>query len=229
MSRIEFMEQLEKLLADVSDAERAEALQYYNDYFDDAGKEQEEEVIQELKSPEIVAEIIKGGLNDPEGAAGEFTENGFEHNRGGERFEVKKKAEEKYVKRENDGWKILLILILAVLAIPVGIPIAAVVFSLFVAVLVTAVVFMAVGAATILVFLVGGFALFAIGLCEIAGAPPVGLIFLGGGLLLLGFALIGILILVLICAKVIPVIFEAVVNLCKWPFKNRAKGGRRYE
>ena len=43
MNRQEFMKQLEMLLSDISQAEREEALQYYNDYLDDAGIENEEE------------------------------------------------------------------------------------------------------------------------------------------------------------------------------------------
>ena len=45
MSRWEFMRRLEELLLDISPNEREEALQYYNDYFNDAGKENEKEVI----------------------------------------------------------------------------------------------------------------------------------------------------------------------------------------
>ena len=44
MSRWEFMRRLEELLFDIAPAEREEALQYYNDYFNDAGKENEQEV-----------------------------------------------------------------------------------------------------------------------------------------------------------------------------------------
>ena len=39
MNRTDFMEQLERLLQSITPAEREEALQYYNDYFDDAGGE----------------------------------------------------------------------------------------------------------------------------------------------------------------------------------------------
>lgn len=42
--------------------EREEALQYYNDYFNDAGAENEQDVIQALGSPEKVAENIKRDL-----------------------------------------------------------------------------------------------------------------------------------------------------------------------
>lgn len=76
MSRWEFMRQLESLLSDISPNEREEALQYYNDYFNDAGRENEQEVIKALGSPEQVAKIVKDGLTDNP-AMGEFTENGF--------------------------------------------------------------------------------------------------------------------------------------------------------
>ena len=39
MNRIGFMTQLAALLQDVPVEERREAMQYYNDYFDDAGAE----------------------------------------------------------------------------------------------------------------------------------------------------------------------------------------------
>lgn len=76
MSRWEFMRQLEELLSDISPSEREEALQYYNDYFNDAGRENEQEVIKALGSPEQVAKIVRDGLSE-NGNQGEFTENGF--------------------------------------------------------------------------------------------------------------------------------------------------------
>lgn len=76
MSRWEFMRQLEELLLDISPSEREEALQYYNDYFNDAGKENEQEVIKALGSPWQVAKIVRDGLGETAGV-GEFTENGF--------------------------------------------------------------------------------------------------------------------------------------------------------
>ena len=76
MSRWEFMRQLEELLSDISPYEREEALQYYNDYFNDAGRENEEAVIEALGSPQQVARIVKDGLSE-NGSQGEFTEKGF--------------------------------------------------------------------------------------------------------------------------------------------------------
>ena len=59
MNRKQFMEQLERLLSDISEAERQEALEYYEGYFDDAGPENEGEVIRELGNPGKVAAIIR--------------------------------------------------------------------------------------------------------------------------------------------------------------------------
>lgn len=76
MNRAEFMRRLAELLGDVAPTEREEAIQYYNDYFDDAGTENESGVIASLGTPEELARTIKAGLNDG-GSGGEFTESGF--------------------------------------------------------------------------------------------------------------------------------------------------------
>ena len=76
MNRAEFMRRLTELLGDVSPMERDEAIQYYNDYFDDAGVENESGVIASLGTPEELARTIKAGLIDG-GNGGEFTETGF--------------------------------------------------------------------------------------------------------------------------------------------------------
>ncbi len=76
MNRAEFMRRLTELLGDVAPTEREEAIQYYNDYFDDAGEENESGVIASLGTPEELARTIKAGLNDG-GNGGEFTESGF--------------------------------------------------------------------------------------------------------------------------------------------------------
>ena len=66
MDRAQFMRELEELLADISETERQDALEFYNNYFDDAGIENEASVIRDLGSPEKVAAIIKADLKDPE-------------------------------------------------------------------------------------------------------------------------------------------------------------------
>ena len=76
MNRIMFMTELAALLQDISAEERVEAMRYYNNYFDDAGEENEQKVIEELGSPKKVAAEVKAGLRPrfppppaPEGSA----------------------------------------------------------------------------------------------------------------------------------------------------------------
>lgn len=69
MNRQEFLDALERELQNVSEKEREEALQYYREYFDEAGPENEEVVIRELGSPGRVAGMIRRdiGWQDDDG------------------------------------------------------------------------------------------------------------------------------------------------------------------
>ena len=62
MSKEAFLKRLRELLAGIPDAEAAEAIQYYEDYFADAGQENEARVIEELGTPEKVADNIRKDL-----------------------------------------------------------------------------------------------------------------------------------------------------------------------
>lgn len=75
MDKREYLNRLQMQLADLTDEERREALEYYEEYFADAGEENEDDVIRSLGAPEQVAEQIKAGLHKEE--EGVFTENGY--------------------------------------------------------------------------------------------------------------------------------------------------------
>ena len=62
MTREEFLRRLNELLSDVTDEERAEAIRFYEEYLDDAGPQQEAQVLAELGSPEKVAAIIRANV-----------------------------------------------------------------------------------------------------------------------------------------------------------------------
>ena len=104
MNKTEFLEQLERLLWDISCQEREEALDFYRSYFEDAGEENEAQVIQELGSPGKVAAIIKADLEDGrEGTGeehGEYTESGYQDERFREDH-VPEKAQERTGNSEN--------------------------------------------------------------------------------------------------------------------------------
>jgi len=75
MNREEFLRRLEAMLDGISQGEKSEAMQYYNDYFEDAGVENEQEVMESLESPEKVAKTIKAGLDEKAADLENETEN----------------------------------------------------------------------------------------------------------------------------------------------------------
>lgn len=81
MNREEFMKELEYLLSDIPDEEKAEAIGYYRDYLEEAGEENEEAAIREFGSPERIAAIIRSDLSGHLEDGGEFTDKGYEDER----------------------------------------------------------------------------------------------------------------------------------------------------
>ena len=62
MTRDEFLTQLRERIAELPQEERQDVMNYYIEYFDDAGPENEQSVINQLGSPEAVACEAMGGL-----------------------------------------------------------------------------------------------------------------------------------------------------------------------
>ena len=69
MNRDEFIIKLQDELQSIPTEERENALKYYREYFDDAGVENEQQVIAELESPEVIARGIKTILGLPDASA----------------------------------------------------------------------------------------------------------------------------------------------------------------
>ena len=221
MNRQEFMKRLEELLQDIPENEREEALQYYNDYFDDAGAEKETQVIEELGSPEQVARTIKAGMSD---AGGEYTETGYTDPRFQEHQNLSPKdtsAEEPAGKQKKkiDFWKILSIILLCILLLPVIIPLGCIAIGLILLV-VFGIAGIAVGAVALCAaFLVTGVVLICYGIWRIFFTPALGLCLSGVGCLLLA---VGILVTVLVAAvglKIVPWLIRAIVKLISFPLR----------
>lgn len=81
MTRDEFMRELAYLLQDIQEQDKEDAIQYYMDYFDEAGPEQESQVIRELGSPERISSIIRSDIAGHLEKGGEFTESGYQDER----------------------------------------------------------------------------------------------------------------------------------------------------
>lgn len=66
MNRSEFMKKLEEFLAELSPSERQEAIDYYNNYMDDAGIGNDDKVPESIGTPEEVAKELKRSMLNPD-------------------------------------------------------------------------------------------------------------------------------------------------------------------
>lgn len=211
MNRNDFLRRLEILLSDISKEERDEALQYYRDYFEDAGAEHEAEVIRELESPEKVAETIKADLKRE-----------FQAEDGAQELPVRPGAVQEPPKTSN-GLKILLIVLIVLIGAPIILPVG---FGLVVAALGIVIAAFSFFAGLVLgaVAIMGaGLVVIVVGIPLLVVALPAGLLSVGSGLLIFVVGLIGTAATVKLCMVMYPAMFRILVNICRWPFYHKAK------
>ncbi len=153
MNRFEYMRRLEDLLSDISPSEKEEALTYYNDYFNDAGQENEQQVIEELGSPEQVAAGVKEGLglqtydrvqDSPEGEKNQnqSAQIGTDGNAGAQNTGSQNAFSQNsqippqpQQKKSKPAWEIALIVIGLIFASPLILALICVIFALIISVL----------------------------------------------------------------------------------------------
>ncbi len=211
MNREDFLMRLSSLLQDVSEAEREEALQYYEDYFDDAGKDKEEEIIDSLGSPAEVAKNIKKELFGIETEEKISTED-----RKLTKYGSQTKREEEQKKATLPTWVWVLIVISLILLSPGIIGSVGTVIAVICALAVAwfSLIF-GFGMAAV-VLLVGMVGLFIVGFAGVTVSPmgTVGLI--GGGLICGGFGILFLMLTVAMAGAATPAIWRGLVKLCKW-------------
>ena len=105
LNKRDFLNRLQEQLSDLTSEERREALDYYEEYFADAGEENEADVLLTLGSPEQAAERIKAGLLKAD--EGMFTESGYrekiESDNPPEVYGKKEEKEKDRAKKEQAG------------------------------------------------------------------------------------------------------------------------------
>ena len=226
MNRIDFMRRLELLLSDLPENERREAVLYYNDYFNDAGVENEEEVLESLGTPEEVAGSIREGLREEAREKGEFSEKGFKQD--GQKQE-KKDAGDRYRaegrKKGMSASAVALIVICCLVASPVLIPLAItliVVLAVLGAVFISLVlVFLLVG----VVCIVSGVIAFFGSLTELFLAPASAVMGIGMSLIAVGAGILLTMLLVFVISKIFPAAFCKTADWVSGLFHK--KGGKK--
>ncbi|HIV42043.1 MAG TPA: DUF1700 domain-containing protein [Candidatus Mediterraneibacter guildfordensis] len=228
MNRVEFMAELERLLADLPEDERQAAVQYYADYFADAGAENEAEVIRELGSPEKTAESIKA---DYYGRT--FDESRFEHKDYMEKYGQQASGQQTSGQQQagtagasgeekkpwtSRGLKILLIVLIAIVVWPVSLGLICAVVGILAAVVC---LFAGLVIAAVCVMIAGGVTAVT-GLLMSVAYPPAALMTTGIGLLLFVLGLIATVGTVKLCMIVYPAMLRGFVELCRRPIHGKA-------
>lgn len=204
MNRNEYMAALRRALSALPEEERASALRYYEEYFDDAGPENEQKVISDLGAPEKVAEQILADYReltavphpDAGGASGK-------------------------PKRRWRGVPPWLLIVLVLLAIPVGLPLLGVLIGVIGAV---AGILLAAVAIAIVVVVIIPLTLLITGviLCGFSfalwGIPASAVTTLGCGLALFALGVLVTLLMIKLCTLFVPPLFRGFVAIIRWPF-----------
>ena len=221
MNKESFIRQLEQLLMDIPEYDREDAIAYYNDYFDEAGQENEQNVIRELGSPEKVAQTIKQNLVSGENAQRQDYEEpaGYEQPRGYEEPEGNEGSHASAESRGYENWSqtnttytsnnrntlvLVLVIIIAVLTLPVWSGLVAGIIGT---------VFGIGGSAVGLV--VGGLVAVVTGFITVPMAATEGLAMAGVGALLTSIGLLLALLFGWIAVQWIPMLIKVIIKGCK--------------
>ncbi len=219
MNRDTFLKELDGLLSSVAKEEREEVLQYYREYFDDAGSEKEADVIKELGTPAQIANQVKATLQ------GESI--GYEYGEGNSLQVVKEqwKEEKKESKKLSTGVLVLLI-VLGILASPFIFALLVSVLGILFGALVTIGALLFAAVATLLSLLLAAAAIVATGIMlVVAGfmaigvSPIAAMMMIGIGLLITGISLFVVIGLIWVIGYLVPAIWKGICWLCKQPVK----------
>lgn len=250
MTRDEFMNELAHLLQDVQDEDKEDAMQYYKDYFDEAGPEQEAEVVKELGSPERIAAIIRSDISGSLRGGGEFTDSGYKDERFREpgyqmspRLELpeEKDSLEQGGSTENsaDGaptqenhspspaprtstaLKVVLWIILFLVASPFIFGIGGGLIGLVCGAFGVLIAVLVTVAVVTAAMLVAGFAMIPYGIIHMFAHPLDGLLASGSGLIFLGLGFLLLALCILFYGRFVPFMIRTVLDALNRLFHRR--------
>lgn len=221
MNKDEFLRQLEVLLSGISQEERTEALAFYRSYFEDAGEANEAKILEELESPQKVADSI---IKDLGVQPGEACSSGAQGASAGAEWNpaVQGAAQNAaYSTQEKDGmpgWAIVLLVITS----PVWLVMILVILSALLGI-VAALFGIAIAVVAVMgALLICGVVLFGVGIgSAFAGNPAIGIGLMGGGLIVLAFGVLAVVLVVWIFGGFLPWALKGICKLCKKPFNKR--------
>ncbi len=250
MNKQDYLNRLEKLLADIPAEDRTDALTFYENYFEDAGVENEDAVIKELGTPERIAASIKRDLteltNENRGTASaeqasrydkpNYSSYQTDYNANNTQTysnnsestnsffgRIKKQLNDWTFYRENKTLCIVLFIVALVLTSPAWGSVLGGIVGLVFGIMGLVVGTICFCFTLALVGLVGGFAMIVLGITCLAASLGTGLFIIGLGILFLAFGLLFTLATGGLCFRFIPWIYRSIRNLIS--NQNKTVGG----
>lgn len=184
-SKEEYLKELEILLKTLPEAERQNALKYYEEYFSEAGEENELSVINELGDVSLLADKIKG-------------EEIFKE------VEKTEKVKEEQVQNKNDVLAILLLIAILIFGIPVIFPVILSVIGVLIAL-----------ACAGIGICIAGIGCFCIAIVLFFSEVFKGILALGVSFILLAVGIALSIAIGFVLIKVVPSLIRWFVKLCR--------------
>lgn len=197
VNREEFILELRSKLTRLPKEELEAAVGYYEEYFDEAGEENEQSVIKELGSTSQIAKQIMAD------------------------YAIKEK--EIAPQSTKQGIKSIWIIILAILASPIAVPLAFAGVMLVFAALIVVGALMFTGGVLVFTFFVTGISIFAIMFRVLVIHPMTGVLCLGISILLMGLGLLSVVLMHWLLKELIPIVMTEVTKIFEKTKKGVAK------
>ena len=201
MNKYEYLAQLRDALVTLPKSEQDEAMSYYEEFFSDAGTENEQAVIASLGTPEsLAASIIKeSNTQQADNAQGEPQATGF----------VAPETPAQTAQRTGKKWtggQIALIIVLLVLSFPIWIGFVAGAFGL-------AIGLIAAAFGILIGFVGGSVGSIVMGIVALFTNVPAGLFMIGAGLIVGGLVFLLAIPLCKLVIKLFKVIVKGITAL----------------
>lgn len=167
MNREEYLAALSRKLRRLPRREYEAAMEYYREYFDEAGPEMEQQVIRDLGTPEEAAsQIIRNTayqrMNEP-------------------------------VRSMKKGFSVLWVVVLGIFAVPIAVPLAIALLCVLLAMAFCGFAVWLCGIFAAVISVAAGLAAAVCGGLAAAAHPATGIANIGAGILIIGFGLLGLL------------------------------------
>lgn len=219
MNREEYLRLLAIALKDIPQAEKEEALQYYNDYFDDAGIENEQDVINSLGSPAKLAESIQREFTDGEGKFENYRNNAQSYNPYVQPYQETGKK-----KNKLSGGVIALIVVLCILASPLLLALAVVAISVIIAIFAVFFALIMVLLAVVLTLICVGIACVAVALALGLSSPFSAALLIGICIASVGVCIFLVMAIVWLFGVALPWLVKGIGKLFKKIFGKKGEG-----